>query len=343
MSTALGLTPLQLEVVGRLKAKFASGEYPLEKTNCPCGRQDDETLSEQDRYGLPLETAICRGCGMVRLKSRLAGDALSAFYQGEYRDLYMGPEYGSLGNYFTGMVRRGYYVWELLRRHAPTVHLKKASVLEVGCSSGGILVPFLESGASVIGYDHDQRYLDYGKERCPGLDLRPGGLETVAEHEARYDVVIVNHVFEHLSDPLAAARILRKIVKPHGVVYVSVPGVTNPEYFFSPDKSFLGGLHVAHLYNFSRATLVQTMRGFRPVYADEAVRAIFTPSDGAHAVVPDAREYGRVKSFLAWYEHSAAGRTYRRYFKIKERYQNGILWRMYKLKTFLTSGVILPY
>ena len=85
------------------------------------------------------------------------------------------------------------------------------------------------------------------------------------------------------------------------------------------------------------------MQGFACMYADEHVRALFSVADENYRTPFDGNEYKKVMRFISRYEYSVIGKVRRTVDKITERYKNGMLWRMYKLKTFLTSGIILPY
>jgi 2-polyprenyl-3-methyl-5-hydroxy-6-metoxy-1,4-benzoquinol methylase len=336
------LTSRQREVVEVLQDKIDRGIYVLEDGPCLCGAHKDSAIAETDRYGLKLKTVVCSVCGLLRTNPRLSQESLGEFYQQEYRDLYMGPEYKGLESYFQGMIRRGIYLIELIRRFYPDIKLAGKNVLEIGCSMGGILVPFLKSGAKVKGYDYDQRYLDYGKNRYPGLELLKGGIEKLEAENVQYDIIILNHVLEHLACPGVAVDLLKARIKPEGIIYVSVPGVSNPEYYFSSNKSFLGALHIAHLYHFSPKTLCREFRGFVPVHIDNQVNALFKLDDGKAGGSCDSHkdEARRLVKFIRVYEFSWHWRLLRALLRIKERYDKGLIWRIHKLKMFLTQDAL---
>ena len=69
--------------------KIDGGIYRLEETNCLCGSKGEVIISETDRYGLSLNTVICKKCGLLRTNPRLDKNSLTEFYIKEYRDLYM--------------------------------------------------------------------------------------------------------------------------------------------------------------------------------------------------------------------------------------------------------------
>ena len=87
------------------------------------------------------------------------------------------------------------------------------------------MVPFLEAGATVKGYDYDRRYLDYGNSRNPALNLCFGGLEDLKAEDKKYDLIIINHVLEHLSSPEATLEQVKGNLKPDGILYIGLPGL----------------------------------------------------------------------------------------------------------------------
>lgn len=296
----------QKAVRDALIGKLDQGIYRLEEVKCLCGMTEDVVISETDRYGLPLKTVICTYCGLLRTNPRLDAGSLDGFYANEYRDLYMGADYGDMDSYFLDMAARGREALDLIRKTAPWVDLKKADVLEVGCSAGGVLFPFLEAGARVKGFDHDRRYLDYGNKREPALNLLPGGVETLEKEDCKYDIILINHVMEHLADPAGAASAARKRLKPGGLCYVSVPGLKNPAYYNSPVKSFLGSLHIGHLWHFSRLTLRRLLKDFDMLYIDDEVRAVCALSRAGRVEKDFPSEYASNMEFIRDYENAFA-------------------------------------
>ena len=134
----------------RLQKKIDDGIYKLEETNCLCGAKDDVIISETDRYGLPLNTVICRKCGLLRTNPRMDKNSLTEFYINEYRDMYMESMEVTEG-YFKNMTTRGREIIDLIRRCCKGIEFKDMDGIELGCSAGGILVPFWEAGATVKG------------------------------------------------------------------------------------------------------------------------------------------------------------------------------------------------
>jgi SAM-dependent methyltransferase len=317
----------------QIQKKVSTGVYNLKDSPCLCESHSDVILSENDRYGFNFQTVICRTCGLLRTNPRIDDKALTEFYTLEYPGLYLATRPDELDGFFIQQVRRGRYIKDFITMHAGPMDFKGKSILEIGCSAGGLLVCFQEEGASVVGYDFDQHYLDYGRKKNAQLDLRQGGIENLENVAERFDVVILNHVLEHLADPKKAIRTIFKLLKEDGVLYLSVPGFRNSQYYFSPSKSILGSFHIAHLFHFSSGALLSIMEGFELIFIDEKVRGVFRRSPGKKAV-PRANEYADNMSYVVWMEKSIFGYSMRVLSTVYYRFYLALLWSLYRIKFF---------
>lgn len=287
-----------------IQKKIDGGIYRLEETNCLCGSKGEVIISETDRYGLSLNTVICKKCGLLRTNPRLDKNSLTEFYIKEYRDLYMESKEVEEG-YFKNMIVRGREIIDLIRRYCKGIEFKNMDVLEIGCSAGGILIPFLEAGATVKGYDYDQRYLDYGHRFNQGLNLCFGGFENLETENKRYDLIIINHVLEHLLNPETALGLIKGNLKENGILYIGVPGLKNPEYYYSPTKSFMGSLHIGHIFHFTEASLIRLLKTFEVLYIDSKIRAIFKNNNkGPDLNLKLESEFSSNLEFIKKYEKS---------------------------------------
>ncbi|HEY9217404.1 MAG TPA: class I SAM-dependent methyltransferase [Phenylobacterium sp.] len=99
-------------------------------------------------------------------------------------------------------------------------------MLDVGCGEGFALAWFAQRGWTVRGLDHSSAGL---AAQNPQLieKLTTGdvfaNLQGLIGAGETYDLVWLNHVLEHVVDPVALLRSLRRLVAPGGVLVVTVP------------------------------------------------------------------------------------------------------------------------
>jgi len=99
-------------------------------------------------------------------------------------------------------------------------------LLDVGCGEGFTLAWFSERGWSVDGIDHSTAGLE-----SMNPDLLPRAetgnvfriLETRIESDDRYELVWLNHVLEHVADPVGLLERIRNLVSSDGLLVVTVP------------------------------------------------------------------------------------------------------------------------
>lgn len=122
-------------------------------------------------------------------------------------------------------------------------------ILEVGCGQGRYLIPLLERGLDVEGFDLSPVLLERLRKSAgdlgPSLKLVSGDLvEPCLEREGAYDAVIGFFVLHHLHDVPACLRNLARWVKPGGRVGFLEPNPMNPlfhvQILLTPGMSYRG-------------------------------------------------------------------------------------------------------
>jgi 2-polyprenyl-3-methyl-5-hydroxy-6-metoxy-1,4-benzoquinol methylase len=95
-------------------------------------------------------------------------------------------------------------------------------ILEVGCGNGRYLAKLSEAGWSVNGQEVDTLAAE-AAEQLLGFPIFRRTLEECSIEENSYNVVLLNHVVEHLFDPVRTLRTIRSILVPGGVCIFYTP------------------------------------------------------------------------------------------------------------------------
>ena len=241
--------------------KMNSKEYATINNPCLCGASDDEIIAVRDRYGININTVICKNCGLIRTNPYYNEESLDKFYNTEYRSLY------TLWNnnfelFFSHQIRAGERILNNLEKYV-NFSPKDKHVYEIGTGMGGILKPFMTLGAKIKGVDLGKEYIHIGKDK--GLDLEVGSLEILKQYP-KSDLLILSHIVEHIVDPIAFLTQCRDIVDDEGLIYVAVPTIEMIETVY--ENNIFAYLQNAHVYDFSIQTICYVLEcaGWSPLH-----------------------------------------------------------------------------
>lgn len=107
--------------------------------------------------------------------------------------------------------------------------LPPGKVLDVGCGEGGFLLLARERGWEVSGFDYDRRVVDLA--RAKGLsDVRAEEFSAFMRSRAdgEFDAAVLFDVLEHVPEPRAFLREVRRVLKAGGVLAVTLPDARRP-------------------------------------------------------------------------------------------------------------------
>jgi 2-polyprenyl-3-methyl-5-hydroxy-6-metoxy-1,4-benzoquinol methylase len=279
---------------------------------CLCGNSTAENivLSNVDRWGLPARSALCTHCGLIRVDPRWDEETYSRIYKEYFWPLQVGF-FDITRERFNLSVRRAGSFAKFLKSH---VDLNKKSLLEIGCSYGAGLFSLKGTGASLTGYDYDDRCLSFGRT-FTRLDLRGGGIKEAVNEGKRYDVVVLRHVLEHVLNPRDECPQLHSLLKDKGVLLVEVPGVFNLSDMGNDPLMYFNAFHT---FSYSLKTLNNLMNAFsfKYFYGDERIFSLWERTEKDLSVnwnAPDLSE--KVLRYFLDLEQ-VRSQSYRHFFKI---------------------------
>lgn len=110
-----------------------------------------------------------------------------------------------------------------LHRHLPKLTDKGGRVLDVGFGNGSFLDRAIAIGWDAVGVDFDKEVVESAKKR--NLNVYLGGIELLEEKEEYFDVITLNHVIEHLYNPMEVLQVCYKLLKPDGILWLETPNI----------------------------------------------------------------------------------------------------------------------
>lgn len=122
-------------------------------------------------------------------------------------------------------------------------------ILDCGCGDGFYLYLISElSGCRLFGLDPDHRALKSARNNLHGRDvsLVEGSVYHLPFDECFFDKVILSEVLEHLEDDLGALRQIERVLKPGGILVITVPNRNYP-FLWDPVNKFLERLVGKHI------------------------------------------------------------------------------------------------
>lgn len=159
--------------------------------------------------------------------------------------------------YFFPYQRAGVDRSVLLLRATPGGRL-----LDVGCGNGQRLSFLRSLGWTVTGTDVDARAVRQAKAK--GLEVHLGSLEVQQLPDDFFDVITINHVIEHVNEPLRLLEECRRILKPSGLLLVFTPNSESLGHRLYK-RNWLGLEVPRHIYLYNRHSILtlMTRTGFR--------------------------------------------------------------------------------
>ena len=204
-----------------------------------------EVVSETDRHGKPLRTLICMETGLVRNDPVPNDEELARFYADDYRIAYKGAAKPRRRQVVRNFRRVTTYVRMFRDVLDPATH-----VLDVGAGSGEFAYLMTRLGKTVKGIEPNSRYAAYCRETL-GLDVQTAHLSPDLFAPGQFDLIRLNHVLEHLNNPIKYLGQIACWLTPRGLLYVEVPNIEA----YCREKSRGRMFHYAHIFNFNPWTL----------------------------------------------------------------------------------------
>lgn len=149
-------------------------------------------------------------------------------------------------------------------RHLPPPGTSERRLLDIGCGNGYFIKIAEMTGWEPIGIDFDGKALEAAKNN--GARVLSGDVYSIPISSDSVDYVTLNHVIEHLHDPLTALIEIKRVLKNKGILWIGTPNINSSAHYCS-GRLWRGLEPPRHLmiYTLRALEIILTKAGFTNV------------------------------------------------------------------------------
>lgn len=144
---------------------------------------------------------------------------------------YLSTTYGYPSSAASGLSRRfGFLLYALpICRSSVDLEIRRLArvqnglLLDVGCGTGEWMAHMQARGWRAHGLDFDEAAVKTALS--VGMEVSLGSIEDQQYPSDTYDAVTLNHVIEHLPNPLETLRECHRVLKPGGTLFLATPNI----------------------------------------------------------------------------------------------------------------------
>ena len=189
---------------------------------CVCGAAPGPPAWLKESVGV----CECAGCGHLWVSPRMPEEAAAVLYSSRYwEELQPGVGSPSLEQRIEFDYGNGDY--KLKRDVLP--HRANGRLLDVGASNGGLVRRACELGFQAAGLEPSPDVCALAR-RAQGVVMFAGTLAEQRFPAASWDVITLHDVLEHVLEPVAELREIRRVLAPGGLLACETPSSSSLDF-----------------------------------------------------------------------------------------------------------------
>ena len=201
-----------------------------------------------DNFTLKLPMYICQNCKLyVTGKSQKEIDKLiQNYYDKDFWDDHLENLLKSdfTDSYSIGRIR----IWKSQKKYCNEILNNSKTILEIGSGHGEAIYNFDKIGYKVTGIEPDKKNVASINKKLKNSICLVEKAETFS-FEKKFDIIWLNHVFEHLTQPIQFLTKISNFLNDSGFIFIEVPSVEKKNDY----RQFKS---VPHAYNYSKRSLI---------------------------------------------------------------------------------------
>jgi 2-polyprenyl-3-methyl-5-hydroxy-6-metoxy-1,4-benzoquinol methylase len=213
-------------------------------TNCSLCNSNGYTIFKKvDSYQLMR----CKRCGLVSLNPLQVPQEINKEYSAEYHIDRLLKKEPQTEEEIEEEINKTIEMAEEIGKQ----FVKRGKLLDIGCSAGFFMACLKRYGWDVTGIDISEWAGKFAMDRL-GLEVFTGNIEDI-QFSDKFNVVTMNHVLEHLSDPLRTLKKVSEIIAKDGVLIINGPNLNSFDRIWH-GVNWRGYDLPYHLYHFTPIT-----------------------------------------------------------------------------------------
>jgi SAM-dependent methyltransferase len=210
-------------------------------------------------YWIPFtaDVIVCRGCGLVSQNPVPSDTDVIHYYPDDYAN------YSTPGSVITSaLVQLTEY---LSAREVQKLIGNSGAILDVGCADGHYLESMRKHGRwELHGLDITDEAVRKTKDK--GFVAYEGTMETADLPLNYFSLVRMNHILEHVTDPVLLVRKSYEVLRPGGYLVIETPNTLCPD--LAVLGRYWGALHMPrHIFIFNTVNIISLLKkaGFQEI------------------------------------------------------------------------------
>ncbi len=257
------MTKLNLNKISNyyLKKIGFDKKYKFKARICEiCNSKENELIQKKISIGnkkfLDFPIVVCKKCGFVFQAIKYE----KKFYKDFYGKMYRKIAYKNIDPskaFINRQKIRAKHFYNFMRSN---FKLKKnGSMLDVGCSVGEFLRPFMRIGWNCFGNDPDKSFVEYGRKSLK-LPIKYEMAEDMS-FKSKFDLSIIIGSLEHCFDPNKVLNKIYKYSNKDAKILISGRGIPR-----SSNKIYFNHNHHRY-FSYNSLELILMKHGFKPIFS----------------------------------------------------------------------------
>ena len=214
-----------------------------------CISCDSSNFNYYDEHlTLKLPIYICKNCqlNVLGTSQKELDEKIEHFYD---EDFWKNKHDETLKSNFTDQYSSGRIkLWRSQTKYCKEILNTNKTILEIGSGHGEAIYNFHKIGYNVTGIEPDKTNVSFINKKLTNSICMIGKAENIS-FDKKFDIIWLNHVFEHLSKPIEFLNKIESVLDQHGFIFIEVPSVERVNDWRKFNSA-------PHAYNYSKQSLI---------------------------------------------------------------------------------------